>query len=150
MPQPPRFRHRRSGIPRPVAGALGAVLAGASLALLVASCSDLPASGPDVFSYDVPLDPHSPWPKFRRASAQTGLSPLAPASEQGEPWTFATGKGIFSSPVIAGDDTIYIGSADRIFYALGPGGEVRWQLLTGEIIDSSALLDDRGNLYFGS
>jgi outer membrane protein assembly factor BamB len=68
----------------------------------------------------------------------------------GAPWSFKTGKGIFSSPVVAADGTIYIGSADRTFYALNPDGTVRWSVVTGEIIDSSALLDDRGRVYFGS
>ena len=49
-----------------------------------------------------------------------------------------------------GDGNVYVGSADRTFYALAADGTVRWQLLTGEIIDSAALLDDRGRVYFGS
>lgn len=68
----------------------------------------------------------------------------------GELWTFPTGKGIFSTPVVGADGTIYVGSADRYFYALEPDGTVAWQRLTGEIIDSSALLDDQGRIYFGS
>src|SRR5262249_51088294 len=102
------------------------------------------------FAYDVPLDPRSPWPKFRRNSAQDGRSPVVPSTTGGHLWAFRTGKGVFSSPVIDGDGSVYIGSADRTFYALGADGVVRWQLLTGEIIDSSALLDDAGRVYFGS
>src|SRR5262249_57797246 len=30
--------------------------------------------------YDVPLDPRSPWPKFRRTPAQDGPSPLRPGT----------------------------------------------------------------------
>lgn len=102
------------------------------------------------FTYDVPLDPHSPWPKFRRNSVQNGLSPLEPSGTGGHLWAFQTGKGIFSTPVIDGDGTVYIGSADRTFYALAADGSVRWQFLSGEIIDSSALLDDRGRIYVPS
>src|SRR5204863_3527554 len=94
------------------------------------------------FAYDVPLDPASPWPKFRRDTVQDGLSPVRPTTAGGHLWSFQTGKGIFSSPVIGGDGTVYVGSADRTFYALAPEGTPRWQYLTGEIIDSSALLDD--------
>ena len=77
-------------------------------------------------------------------------APRRAAVGGGRLWAFPTGKGIFSTPVIDGDGTVYVGSADRTFYALAPDGTVRWQLLTGEIIDSAALLDDRGRVYVGS
>src|SRR6185436_18746222 len=102
------------------------------------------------YAYDVPLDPQSPWPKFRRTSRQDGRSPITPSLTGGHLWTFQTGKGIFSTPVIGGDGTVYVGSADRTFYAIDRDGRLKWSRLTGEIIDSSALLDDRGRIYFGS
>ncbi len=102
------------------------------------------------FDWDVALDPRSPWPKFRADSANDARSPLHPVASGGHPWAFPTGKGIFSSPVVGGDGTVYVGSADRTFYALAADGTVRWQVLTGEIIDSAALLDDRGRVYVGS
>lgn len=105
---------------------------------------------PPLFSYDVPLDPHSPWPKFRRNAVQNGRSPVEPVDTGAAPWTFQTGKGIFSTPVIGGCGSVYIGSADHVFYALDHTGELEWQFTTGEIIDSSALLDDKGRVYFGS
>jgi outer membrane protein assembly factor BamB len=57
-----------------------------------------------------------------------------------QPWTFPTGKGIFSTPVIDAGGSIYIGSADHFFYALHPDGSLKWQFKTGEIIDSAAAL----------
>src|SRR5947208_7891428 len=67
----------------------------------------------------VPLAKQSPWPKFRADAEQTGRSDVRPSmlAKNGarKPWAFATGKGIFSSPVIAADGTIYLGSADRTF-----------------------------------
>ena len=107
------------------------------------------AASPSGYAYGVPLDPASPWPKFRRTARQDGRSPVLPVTG-GEPWSFQTGKGIFSTPVIGGDGTVYVGSADRTFYALWPDGTLRWKVETGEIIDSSALLDDKGRIYFGS
>jgi outer membrane protein assembly factor BamB len=91
----------------------------------------------------------SPWPKFRGDVAQTARASFTPAPG-GSFWSYRTGKGIFSSPVIAADGTIYIGSADRTFYALDRTGQVKWKLLTGEIIDSAGLVDDKGRVYFGS
>src|SRR6185437_5629121 len=102
------------------------------------------------YTYDVPLQSGSPWPKFRRDAAQDALSPVVPSYDGTKPWSFQTGKGIFSSPIVAADGTVYIGSADRTFYALTPEGKLRWQKLTDEIIDSSGLLDDTGTVYFGS
>ncbi len=102
------------------------------------------------FRYDVPLDPASPWPKFRADARQSGRSAVRPARSDARPWTFATGKGVFSSPVIDGEGTAYIGSADHAFYAIRADGSLKWKFLTGEIIDSSALLDDRGRVYVPS
>jgi len=105
----------------------------------------------DVFDYDLPLDPGSPWPKFRANTLQNGRTPVEPTADSGvEPWEVRTAKGIFSSPVIDGEGTAYVGSADRFFYAIALDGTVKWKVETGEIIDSSAVLDDRGRVYFGS
>ncbi len=103
------------------------------------------------YKYDIPLDPKSPWPKFRANSLQNGRSAVKPAySYSLRPWVFTTGKGIFSSPVVDAEGTVYIGSADHYFYAIRQNGSLKWKIKTGEIIDSSALLDDRGFVYVGS
>jgi uncharacterized protein (TIGR02679 family) len=98
----------------------------------------------------IALDPDSPWPKMRGGARQQGRSPQPAVDPGTEPWTLATGKGIFSSPVIDVDGTVYIGSADQRFRAIGAAGTVRWELETGEIVDSAALLDDAGRVIFGS
>ncbi|MFN8131528.1 MAG: PQQ-binding-like beta-propeller repeat protein [Solirubrobacteraceae bacterium] len=132
----------------------GMRLAGAAalcgLALAGAGGSTAAAAAPARFSYGVPLDPKSPWPKFRRTAGQTGRSPVLPGRTGGHRWDFPTSLGIFSSPVIGADGTVYIGSADTRFYAIRPDGRLRWSARTGEIIDSAALLDDRGRVYVGS
>jgi outer membrane protein assembly factor BamB len=104
----------------------------------------------DTFEYAVPMDSDSPWPKFRRTAMQTGRSPVLPIDTGADPWVFQTGKGIFSTAVIDGDDNVYVGSGDQVFYKLDKNGSEVWSVLTGEVVDSSALLDDRGLLYFGS
>ncbi len=95
-------------------------------------------SGP--YGYEVPVEPESPWPSFQRDRRNTASSPLTATYNGDTPWAFKTGKGIFSSPVIGGDNTIYIGSADHYFYALTPDGRQKWRFKTGELIDSAALL----------
>ncbi|MFO0740115.1 MAG: PQQ-binding-like beta-propeller repeat protein [Labilithrix sp.] len=100
---------------------------------------------------DAPLDPRSPWPKFRRDLRQDGRSPVhARANAATKPWSFKTGKGIFSTAVIDGNENVYVGSADTYFYALDRHGDLRWKVKNGEIVDSSALLDDKGRVYYGA
>jgi len=101
-------------------------------------------------TYVVPLDAASPWPKFRRDAQQSGRSPVLPTDSGSSPWVFQTGNGVFSSPVIDGDGTIYIGSADQYFYSIDRSGHARWKLMVGGIIDSAALLDDQGRVIFGA
>ncbi len=120
----------------------------ATLGLLAGTLGALACTGSP--EPTVPLAADSPWPKFRGNAHQTGRTDYRPPSTGGVRWDFPTGKGIFSSPVIGADGTIYVGSADRTFYALNPDGTVRWTFLTGEIIDSAALLDDQGRVVFGS
>ena len=102
------------------------------------------------FTYPIPLDPHSPWAKFRANELQNGRAPVEPAGNDLLPWVYRTGKGIFSSPVIDAEGNVYIGSADTFLYKLDPQGQVIWKVKTDGIIDSSALLDDQGRVFFGS
>jgi outer membrane protein assembly factor BamB len=116
------------------------------LALIVAGCSSSPAAS----APGAPFAAGSPWPKFRGNAAQTARGTVHASTEGGAQWKFSTGAGIFSSPVVAADGTVYFGSADQTFYALNADGTPRWTIPTGEIIDSAGLLDDEGRVYFGS
>jgi outer membrane protein assembly factor BamB len=103
------------------------------------------------YDYGIPLDPRSPWAKFRADALNSGRSPVSPVINCVlEPWSYRTGKGVFSSPVVDEEGNCYIGSADTVFYCFAPDGTVKWSVKTGEIIDSSALLDDQGRVYVGS
>ena len=92
------------------------------------------------FSYDVPVQARSPWPEMRRDGRNTASSPVRGRYRGGRAWAFATKRGIFSTPVIGGDDTIYVGSADRNFYALRPDGTLAWRFRTGGIIDAAGAI----------
>ena len=111
---------------------------------------DVAADATSAVATDAPLQAQSPWPKFRRDARQTGRSPIVRAATGHAPWTFQTAKGIFSSPIVSADETVYVGSADRKFRAIDHAGKLVWEVETGEIIDSSGLLDDAGRVYFGS
>ncbi len=61
---------------------------------------------------------------------------------------FRTGNAVFSTPVIGADETVYVGSADKKFYAFDPvTGTQRWQFAAGEVIDSAACIGPDGTLY---
>ena len=100
----------------------------------------LEGSRAEGFTYDVPVQAKSPWPEMRRDSRNTASSPVRGRYLGGRPWAFATKRGIFSTPVIGGDDTIYVGSADRNFYALRPDGTLAWRFRTGGIIDAAGAI----------
>jgi outer membrane protein assembly factor BamB len=95
------------------------------------------------FSYDVPVQASSPWPEMRRDSRNTANSPIRARYHGERPWSFATARGIFSTPVIGGNGTVYIGSADQYFYALRSDGRVLWRFRTGGIIDAAAAVGSR-------
>jgi outer membrane protein assembly factor BamB len=109
--------------------------------------ADLPS---EPHGYQVPVEPGSPWPTFRRDHRNTGRSDIAAKYQGDQPWAFCTGKGVFSTPVIDAEGTVYVGSADHIFYAIAPGGSERWRFETGEIIDSAAALPRDGTVLVPS
>ena len=100
---------------------------------------------------DVPTERGAPWPSMRHDRLNTGRSPIRARYHEGDrPWAFVTRKGIFSTPIVGRDETVYAGSADTYFYAVGPGGRLRWRYKTGEIIDSAGVLGRGGTVTFGS
>jgi outer membrane protein assembly factor BamB len=140
---------------RAVAVCVAATLAVA--AAPTAGAGGAPRGKQPSFDYDVPVEPTSPWPMFRRDQRNTGSSPIRARYRAGEhPWRFRTAKGVFSTAAIGGDGTAYVGSADGNLYAVGPGGRERWHLRTGGVIDSAAALGARdpelgsATLTFGS
>src|SRR4051812_27952785 len=97
-----------------------------------------------------PYQPGAPWPQHRHDAHNTGRADLGPVYRGGRPWSFVTGKGIFSSPVVARDGTVYIGSADGNVYALGgASGRPRWRFHTRGIIDAAGVLDRDGTFTVG-
>src|ERR1700679_42388 len=55
-----------------------------------------------------------------------------------------------STPAIADDGTIYLGSRNREFYAVTPEGKLKWVFPTGGWVDSSPAIAADGTFYFGS
>lgn len=99
----------------------------------------LPA-GASAASDQIPVAPGSPWPEMRHDRRNTGAAPIESVYVPGrKPWSFRTGKGIFSTPTVGPRDRVYVGSGDGVFHAFGPGGRKLWSFKAG-LIDSSAVL----------
>ena len=65
-------------------------------------------------------------------------------------WAKAVEGGISSSPAVALDGTIYVGSDDSFVYAFQPDGNLKWKYPTGGPVQSSPAIDQRGNIRIGS
>ncbi|MDA8824124.1 PQQ-binding-like beta-propeller repeat protein [Opitutales bacterium] len=63
---------------------------------------------------------------------------------------YSTGGTIFSSPTIASDGTIYIGSNDNKLHAINSDGSSKWIFTTGDWVDSTPAIGADGTVYFGS
>ncbi len=116
-----------------------------ALAMIAVSCAPAVApaqstQAPLPLSNNVFTLAGSPWPTFRHDSRSTGFSSIRAVYTGDKPWMFQTGKGIFSTPVIDDNGTVYVGSADHFFYALNSDGTLKWKYQTGEIIDSAGAL----------
>ncbi|GEM_PF-6571050 len=68
----------------------------------------------------------------------------------GVKWKFPTQGNIWSSPAIADDGTIYVGSDDNYLYAINPDGSLKWKFQTQNMIRSSPAIADDGTIYVGS
>ncbi|MFQ5740559.1 MAG: PQQ-binding-like beta-propeller repeat protein [Acidobacteriota bacterium] len=67
-----------------------------------------------------------------------------------EKWRFAMGELVISSPAIAPDGTIYVGSFDHNLYAINPDGSEKWRFATGDNVYSSPAIAPDGTIYAGS
>ncbi len=63
---------------------------------------------------------------------------------------FTTGGDVNSSPAVAKDGTVYVGSDDYKLYAIKPDGGVKWSYQSGNWIWSSPAIGPDGTVYAGS
>ncbi|MGC9001283.1 PQQ-binding-like beta-propeller repeat protein, partial [Caldisericum sp.] len=62
------------------------------------------------------------WPMFHYNAQHTGQCPYDTSNNNGTlKWKFQTGGWVYSSPAIASDGTVYVGSDDNYLYAIGGG-----------------------------
>lgn len=78
-------------------------------------------------------------PKWHVQVSNTMSAPLSSANS------------MYTSPVVAPDGTIYIGSNQGYLYALEPtNGGLKWTYNAGFPLQSSPILDGSGSIYFGA
>ncbi|MEI6309619.1 MAG: stalk domain-containing protein, partial [bacterium] len=97
---------------------------------------------------DAPLG--SVWSLFHRDLQRSGRSPFPGPAQAVFRWQFSTGGAIDSSPVLAQDGTLYIGSSDGNLYALASDGTKRWEFATGGAIHASPAIGGNGTIYLPS
>jgi outer membrane protein assembly factor BamB len=85
------------------------------------------------------------------SEGSTSSDNLHALNPDGSPvWSFATSGSVSSSPAIAADGTIYLGSSGEpgYFYALNPDGTLQWNFPSYERTTSAAVSAD-GTIYYG-
>ena len=71
-------------------------------------------------------------------------------TSQGIPkWTFQTQGSLVSSPALAPDGTLYVGSNDNHLYAVLPDGTQKWAFTTQDAVMSSPAIGPDGTIYVG-
>lgn len=65
-------------------------------------------------------------------------------------WRYFLPYGSVTSPAVALDGSIYLGSYDGYVYAIDPGGSLMWRFRTDKAILSSPALGLRGTVYIAS
>ncbi len=65
-------------------------------------------------------------------------------------WAFALGDRGYSTPCIADDGTVFVGSDAKRFFALSPAGRIEWSLETEGEADTGAAIAPDGSLVFAA
>ncbi|HMI85011.1 MAG TPA: PQQ-binding-like beta-propeller repeat protein [Polyangiaceae bacterium] len=65
-------------------------------------------------------------------------------------WRVQARRKCYSSPAVADDGTVYVGSQDHYLYAVSAEGKVRWRVDLGADVDSSPAVQDDGTIIVGS
>lgn len=111
------------------------------------------AWGQDELAFDlhVTVEPGlGDWSMFGRDALHRRRSPYAGPQTANLRWSYHTDDGLYSSPAIGADGTVYVGSNDKYLYALYPDGSMRWRYPTGGWVWGSPTIGPDGYVYFGS
>jgi len=87
---------------------------------------------------------------FRSGPKRNGRSHYKGASDSRVLWQTTTGGTVNSSPAVAADGTVYVGSGDGLLYAFSADGRSKWTYATSGEIESSPAIGSDGTIYVGS
>jgi len=85
----------------------------------------------------------------RRSAWSDGVNVVIHPKSGTVKWAYTAAGDITSSPAIAVDGTIYVGSDDNKLHAVNPDGTEKWTLTAGGDVSSPAI-GRYGTVYFGS
>jgi outer membrane protein assembly factor BamB len=91
----------------------------------------------------------SNWMEFHGDGANRGFAPVHSEDAVSTTWVHDVGKVAFASPVIAADNTVYIGNLAGELVAVAPDNQEKWKIkLSGEsTISASAAIGSDGYIY---
>ncbi len=91
------------------------------------------------------------WFMFGHDPQHTRRSPYVAAQTAAVEWIFRTGGELYSSPALASDGTVYIGSGTlQSLFSVAPDGAMNWAFTTGGLVQSSPAVAEDGTVYVGS
>jgi len=91
------------------------------------------------------------WPMLGYNAQHTGQCSYDTSKNDGTlKWKFEEDLEIRSSPAIASDGTVYVGSEDKHLYAINPDGSLKWKYKADSEIYSSPAISKDGTIYFCS
>jgi len=127
----------------------GACGSGERCELTTRSCQPItPPGGAGVCGDARGLQAGAPWPGLGRCPTRAGQSDqLGPRTTPSVRWSYTTGAGIYGSPSIAADGTIYVGSGDKNLYAIRADGTLRWKFAAGAAVGSTPTIGADGTIY---
>ena len=96
-----------------------------------------------------------PWPQFRGFANHTAASAAAAPRTGAVAWSAQIGSGLYSSPAVGADGTVFYGTYDKRVVAIRPpapgggggGGALAWSFPVGNIIDASPAVGADGTVY---
>ena len=91
-----------------------------------------------------PANTQPAWPMIHHDLQHSGKTTNPGPSSADVKWDFGINDAGPSSPAIASDGTIYVGSNDRKLYAVKPDGTKKWEFETGDRVQSSPAVDSDG------
>ena len=135
-------------------GLCGTCTAGDRCELLSRTCQPIAPPVPvDACGDTRGLQAGAPWPALGRCPTRIARSGLVgPHAKPAVRWSFTTGTGLLTGPVVAADGTIYAAAANGKLYAVTPAGASRWTFSSngGSPFVGTPALGADGTIYAAS